>query len=48
MTSASVVNLASNKYIILFQGTCAIHDNKYNYNKIRLQIIQKFWFYARK
>jgi len=44
MASALVVNITSNKYIILSKGTCAIHENKYNYNKIRLQIIPKFGF----
>jgi len=44
MTSVLVTNLASNKYILLSQGICAIYNNKYNYNKIRLQIIPNFRF----
>jgi len=42
MASASVVNVTNNKYIILSLEICAIDDNKYNYNKTRLQIISKF------
>jgi len=34
MTSAPITNVVSNKYIIIFQGTHAIHINNYNYNKI--------------
>jgi len=30
MASALIAHVASNKYIVLSQGTCAIHDNKYN------------------
>jgi len=30
MASAPVPNVTSNKYIILSQGTCSIHDNKCN------------------
>jgi len=30
MASAPVANVASNKYIVLFQRTFAIHNNKYN------------------
>jgi len=31
MTSAPVVYVANNKYIIIFQGTCSIYDNKFNW-----------------
>jgi len=30
MISTSVANVASDKYVILFQRTYAVHDNKYN------------------
>jgi len=48
MTNAPIANVASNKYIVLFQRTYTIHNNKYNYNKIRLQIIPKFGFSCKK
>jgi len=28
MTSASIINKVINKYIVIFQGTYAIYDNK--------------------
>jgi len=34
MANAPIINVASDKYIIISQWTCATHDNKYNYNKI--------------
>jgi len=34
MASVLVANLASNKYIILFQMICTIQDINYNYKKI--------------
>jgi len=42
VASAPIANVASNKYIVLFQGTYAISDNKYNYKKIEPQIIPNF------
>jgi len=48
MTSALVANITSNKYIVFLLTICARHDNKYNYNKITLQIILKFQFLCEK
>ena len=48
MTSASIVKLTNNKYIVISQGTYATYYNKYNYDKIRLQIISKFKFLCEK
>jgi len=44
LSSAPITNVGSNKYIVLSHETYAIHNNKYNYNKIRPQIISKFGF----
>ena len=30
MASVTIAHVASNKYIVLSQGTCAIHDNNCN------------------
>jgi len=43
-----VANITSNKYIVLSQKICAIHKNKHNYNKIRIQIILRFKFLCKK
>jgi len=48
MTSALVANVTNNAYIVLSQETSVIHDNKYNYKKIKLQIIPKFGFLCEK
>jgi len=37
MTSISVTNITSNKYIIFHKKKCVIQDNNYNYYKIRLE-----------
>jgi len=42
IASVLVTNVVTNKYIILSQETCEVHDNKYNCNKISLQIIPEF------
>jgi len=45
IANVPVANIASNKYIVLSQKTRAIHNNKYNYRKNRVQINPKHLTY---
>jgi len=35
MTSTSIAHVSSDKYILLSQETYAMHNNNYNYSKIK-------------
>jgi len=48
MVSAIVTNVASKKYIVLSKGSYEIHNKKYNYDKIKIHLIPKFWYLCKK